>query len=224
MSVLILMRHGRAAFGADTYDTLSATGRAQARATGRWFAGQGLPVTLVWHGPRRRQAETAAEVVSHGRLIAPMTEAAGLDEFGEGEELLQLAAERTGRPMSGPEAPPRLEQLRAYDAAIAAWAAGEAVIPGREDYQSFRRRVRDWLGEALVAPGPRGRAELVVTSAGVIAAIASEALGLPDSRWVELLRALGNASLTEISFSSRGHGLTSFNTTGHLPADLLSGI
>ncbi len=224
MSVLILMRHGRAAFGAAAYDSLSETGRAQAVATGKWVSGRNLPVTLVWHGPRRRQSETAAEVVSHGRLLAPVVQANGLDEFGEGDELLTLAAARTGRPMSGPDAPPREVQLRAYDEAIAAWAAGQATIPGRPDFVTFRRVVRGWLDEVLGAPGPRGRVELAVTSAGVIAAVTCEVLGLPDTRWIEMLRAIGNASLTEVSFSARGHGLASFNATGHLPTDLLSAI
>lgn len=224
MSVLILMRHGRAAFGADTYDTLSETGRAQAVATGSWFAAQARPVSMVWHGPRRRQIETAAEVVCHGRLAAPVAEAAGLDEFGEGDEVLKLAAERTGRPMSGPDAPPHVEQLRAYNDAIAAWASGESALAGRADFVSFRRGVRDWLEALRTAPGPSGRVELAVTSAGVIAAVACEVLGLPDSRWIELLRALGNASLSEIVFSARGHGLASFNATGHLPRELQSAI
>lgn len=224
MSVLVLMRHGKAAFGARTYDTLSDLGRAQAVATGTWLAARRLPIVTVWHGPRRRQAETAAEVLSHGRLHVPVIEHPGLDEFGEGEELLAVAEAMTGRAMSGPGAPPRDEQVRAYDRAIAAWAAGAVAIPGRPDHATFRRTVRSWLDGVLSAPGPRGRAELAVTSAGVIAAVACEILDLPGERWIDLLRALGNASLTEISFSARGRGLGSFNGTGHLPPELLSAI
>lgn len=222
MSLLVLVRHGRAAFGADRYDTLSDLGRAQAAATGAWLAAHRPGIATVWQGPRRRHAETAAEIARAGAIAAPVRDHSGLDEFGEGEELLALARAR-GEHWGAPgEDGADLARRRAYDRAIAAWAVGEGEIPGRPDFSTFRANVRDWFGGVVAVEAPRGRTELAVTSAGVIAAIVCDALDLPDRRWIDLLRPLANASLTEIPFSGGRHGLGGFNAWGHLTPDLVS--
>lgn len=224
MSLLVLVRHGRAAFGADRYDTLSDLGRAQAAATGAWLAAHRPGIATLWQGPRRRHAETAAEIARAGSIAAPVRAHVGLDEFGEGEELLALAEARGERWGAPGEDGADLARRRAYDRAIAAWAAGEGEIPGRPDFSTFRASVRDWFAGVVAVEAPRGRTELAVTSAGVIAALVCETLGLEDERWLELLRALANASLTEIAFSGGRTGLRAFNAHGHLAPDLVSAI
>jgi len=175
MSSLILMRHGQASFGADRYDTLSATGLEQADATGRWLGERGQPLAAIWHGPRQRQRNSARAVVKATATTVEPRLAEGLDEFGEGEEVLAAAALLCRRPMTGPEAPARREQLRCYDQAMAAWASGTLEIPGRADFRTFRRAVKAWLEERVGnAAAPSGRCELAVTSAGVIAAALCE--------------------------------------------------
>ena len=174
MSILILMRHGQALFGADSYDALSEVGRKQASTTGDWLRQRDQRFFAVWHGPRRRHADTVNEVMAMGgkSVMTP-----GLDEFGEGEEVLAAAAALFGRTMSGPNAPSRREQLRCYDQAIAEWTRGAIEIPGRQDFQSFRSAVRGWLHDRIHdAESPAGRSELAVTSAGVISAAVCEAL------------------------------------------------
>jgi hypothetical protein len=107
MSTLVLMRHGQASFGEARYDALSGLGLAQAQATGAWLRERGDTPTAVWHGPRRRHADTAAQrLASAGATPRPQL-AAGLEEFAEGEEVLAAAAVLFGRPMSGPAAPSR---------------------------------------------------------------------------------------------------------------------
>lgn len=221
MSALLLMRHGQAAFGAAVYDALSPIGRAQADATGGWIAAH-RPTARIWSGPRQRHIETAAAVARASGLPAAAPGGAGLDEFAEGEEVLALGerlGDRLGEKLGvatppGPDAAQR--RIRLYNQAIAAWAAGAASIGGRPSFSGFRANVRGWL-DAATAPGARGRTELVVTSAGVIAAVVCEVLDLPDARWLELLQSLANASLTEIAFSPGRRGLRSFNAHGHLP-------
>ncbi|NLH79975.1 MAG: histidine phosphatase family protein [Phyllobacteriaceae bacterium] len=224
MSLLVLVRHGRAAFGADRYDTLSDLGRAQAAATGAWLAAHRPGIATLWQGPRRRHAETAAEITREGSIAAPVRVHAGLDEFGEGEELLALAEARGERWGAPGEDGADLARRRAYDRAIAAWAAGEGEIPGRPDFSTFRGHVRDWFTDVVTIEASRGRTELAVTSAGVIAAVVCETLGLDDERWLDLLRALANTSLTEIAFSGGRHGLRCFNAHGHLAPDLVTAI
>lgn len=225
MSILILMRHGQALFGADSYDALSDVGRKQASATGAWLRQRDQHFSAVWHGPRRRQADTATEVMGMEAMAAGPVMTPGLDEFGEGEEVLAAAAALFGRSMSGPEAPSRREQLRCYNRAIAEWSRGAVEIPGRQDFLSFRAAVRGWLHDRIHdGVSPSGRCELAVTSAGVISAALCEVLDLPDSQWHPLMQVIQNASVTELAFSGGRCGLRSFNSVGHLPQALLSAI
>ena len=115
------------------------------------------------------------------------------------------------------------DQLKYYEAAYLAWVRGEIDLGERAAYAAFRARVRDWL-DALMGQQGGGHNTLAVTSAGVICALACEVLGLDDTRWTELIRVLGNASVTEIVYSGSRSTLKSFNGTGHLPQGLGSGI
>lgn len=221
MSRLILMRHGRAAFGADRYDSLSSQGLAQATATGAWLAGNRRDIAMVRHGPRRRQIDTATAALTAAGIASDRRLDPALDEFAEGEEI--LAAAGYAATATGGDAAAHRARLAAYARAVEAWAAGAASIPGRADFAVFRRTVADWFA-AVVGDdaAPSGRTELVVTSAGVIAAVVCETLALPDARWIDLVRTVANASLSEIVFSRGRIGLASFNAAGHLPADLAS--
>lgn len=222
MSVLVLMRHGQASFGADDYDALSETGLAQARAAGVWLRERDSRPGAIWLGPRHRHAQTAQGLLDSAGWQLQTTVTAGLDEFGDGEEVLAAAEQLFGRPMMGADAPSRREQLKCYDVTIGKWAAGEVELPGRAPFGAFRRQVRDWLNE--VTAGEGGRHELAVTSAGVVSAAVCEVLRLPDEQWHPVLQVVQNASFTEIVFSSSRRNLRSFNAVGHLPAQLVSSI
>lgn len=225
MSTLILIRHGQAEFGADSYDRLSALGRAQAAATGVWLAGHAGAPYAVLHGPRRRHRETAQEMLRSAAIAAPASEVAALDEFAEGEEILGAAERLSAYVLLGPNAAPRREQLRHYDRAIAAWTQGQLDFAGRLTFDEFRAEVRQWLRQLIDnAAVPPGSQVVAVTSAGVICAVLCEVLGLAPGEWHGLLRGLKNASVSEIAFSAGRCGLRSFNASGHLPANLASGI
>lgn len=225
MSVLVLMRHGQASFGADAYDALSGVGHAQARVTGAWLREREVRPGRLWQGPRQRHAQTAQGLLDSAGLALEALTTDGLDEFGDGEEVLAAAERLFGRPMSGAQAPSRREQLQCYDRVIAGWAAGELEIPGRQAFVDFRRQVRGWLdGITADGAGAAGRHELAVTSAGVVSAAVCEVLQLPDAQWYELLRVIHNASFTEIVFSSGRRSLRSFNAVAHLPPALVSSI
>ncbi|MCK9984751.1 MAG: hypothetical protein AzoDbin1_01223 [Azoarcus sp.] len=225
MSVLILMRHGQASFGETHYDTLSTLGRQQARATGHWLRERAETLTSIRHGPRARQVDTAGLVVEAADFGLSPEQVTGLDEFAEGEEVLAAAAALFGRPMSGPEAPARREQLRCYEAAYEAWSRGELDIPGRASYGEFRSDVRQWLRDVVAVPAaPSGQRILAVTSAGVIAAAVCDVLGLPEAQWCALVRVINNASTTELVFSQGRVALRTFNSAAHLAPELTSPI
>lgn len=222
MSVLVLMRHGQASFGAETYDALSETGHAQARAAGVWLRERDSHPGAIWLGPRQRHAQTAQGVLDGAEMQVESRVSAGLDEFGDGEEVLAAAEQLFGRTLMGKDAPSRREQLKCYDQTIAQWAAGAIDLPGRASFAAFRRQVREWLDETTGGGG--GRHELAVTSAGVVSAAVCEILQLPDSQWHPVLQVVQNASFTEIVFSGKRRNLRSFNAVGHLPANLVSAI
>lgn len=225
MSSLILMRHGQASFGESRYDALSAHGREQAKATGVWLGERGDRLTALLHGPRARQGDTAKLVAETAGITLPLQMQAALDEFAEGEDVLDAAAILTGQPMHGPAAPPRAAQLRAYDAAMDAWAKGALAIPGRDDFVGFRQRAVAWLWQTVAdAAQIRGQRILAVSSAGVIAAVVCEVLKLEATQWRAIVRVIDNGSLTEVVFSGDRIGLRAFNGTGHLPPRLTTAI
>lgn len=233
MSLLVLMRHGQASFGAARYDALSELGQAQARATGQWMRAQGVQPTSVVHGPRQRQTDTAALLLNESGFnlaseqTLPMHQDPLLDEFAEGEEIFTTAQNFLGRSMlmDGSEtARPRHDVLRDYDATCRAWAQGQVVIEGRLSLNDFRSQLRDWLAGQTAAEQPPGQHTLIVTSAGAIAALVCEVMDLPNSSWYSLLRVIRNASLTEVLYSKGQCSLLSFNGVNHLPASLTSSM
>lgn len=233
MSLLVLMRHGQASFGAARYDALSELGQAQARATGQWMHAQGVQPTSVVHGPRQRQTDTAALLLNESGFNLANEKTLSiqqdplLDEFAEGEEIFTTAQSFLGRSMhtDGSEtARPRHDVLRDYDATCRAWAQGQVVIEGRLSLDDFRSQLRKWLAGQAAAEQPSGQHTLVVTSAGSIAALVCEVMGLPNSSWYSLLRVIRNASLTEVLYSKGQCSLLSFNGVNHLPASLTTSM
>lgn len=223
MSVLLLLRHGQARFGTAHYDVLTELGERQAIETGAYLARAGMRFDEVQTGPKRRHAATAAAVLSALRdPPAPITMPA-LDEFAEASEILEAAEQICGLPAAELSALPRVEQLRHYDATIAAWMEGRVHLPGRPAAASFRASIADWLRRVVARPG-RSQSILAVTSAGVIAAAVAEVLELPVERMAQLTRVLRNASLTEIAFSVHRMSLVSFNGVSHLPPGIATDI
>src|SRR5574338_357101 len=64
MSLVYLVRHAQASFGAKDYDRLSELGRQQARWLGGYFAERGLRFARVLSGTLARQQDTARELLA----------------------------------------------------------------------------------------------------------------------------------------------------------------
>ncbi|WP_334120897.1 histidine phosphatase family protein [Limnobacter sp.] len=223
MSTLVLMRHGQASFGAAKYDALTRQGEAQARATGMWMRQHGIKPTALVHGPRQRQIHSAKLVLEGSRIECSATEINSLDEFAEGEEIFAAAERYFGRPMWESINRSSADVLRDYDATCRAWSLDELEIPGCLSIDEFRTEVRQWFGQTTAAAGS-GQCVLAVTSAGVIAALVCEVMGLPNNKWHSLLRVVRNASLTDILYSKGRSSLLAFNGVGHLPDALTSSM
>ena len=223
MSLLVLMRHGQAQFGAAHYDALSELGERQAVATGVHFGRTDSTFDEVQIGPKQRHAATAAGVLRGLTGVPAPIVVPRLDEFAEADEILHAAEQLCGLTPVEMSALPRVEQLRHYDATIAAWMEARVRLERRPTAASFRAEVAGWLRDVVARP-VRSQRVLVVTSAGVIAAAVAEVLELPVERMSQFTRVLRNASLTEIAFSAGRVSLMSFNGVTHLPPELASSM
>ena len=226
MGTLYLIRHGQASYGEPDYDRLSARGIEQARAVGRWAAGEQLDALFA--GPLRRQQQTAAYAREAGALPAPTT----LPELAEypAFEMLQhmvprlIAEDAKFAALQNAPTPRLLDQ--AFQTILAKWSSDEWTVEGVERVALFVERIRTGLDRVLRAAGS-GAKLACVTSAGPIGVAVGLVFGIPAERMVRTSIVIRNASITELRFRSQGFdwqpdqlSLVTFNLTAHLPAEL----
>lgn len=224
MSTLILLRHGQASFGAQTYDALSPLGHEQAKAVGRHFQQQRLAIDRVQVGPRQRHLLTAELALAPLGLEWDRSPHPALDEFAEGQQILAAAQARQSVILQGEGRLSGKAAARCYFREIEAWCCGLTQIPGVPEVGVFRREVGQWCEQTL-EEAASGVNLLAVTSGGVIAALLANALGLPDSAMARFMGVIYNASITELAFSrGRPPSLLSFNQVAYLEAGQLSRV
>ena len=198
MAVVLLVRHGQASFGAEDYDVLSEVGHEQAAVVGRELARRGLRDPLLVCGRLRRQRDTAAGL----GLGEP-----AVDERWDEYDHLGLLERYPG------EAPPdpssRGVQV-ALDAALDAW-----VRDASGSWAVFSSGAADALAEVAGA----GRDVVVVSSGGVIAAVASRLLGGGPETVVALNRVSVNAGITKVVVGRSGASLVSYNDHAHFEGE-----
>lgn len=214
MSLVYLVRHAQASFGADDYDRLSDLGRQQARWLGGYFAERGLRFARVMAGSLSRQRDTAIEVMAAMDVDAStLVTHAGLDEY-HGEALYSAWA-------GG--ADPREHQRadyraywRAFRSAMEAWAEDRlSGVP--ESWDAFGARVRAALDEA-VRGTTREDAVLVVSSGGAIGRALADIAGAPARTAIELNLQCRNSGFCELIAGGGSLRLLSFNNVPHLDA------
>lgn len=195
MAVVLLVRHGQASFGADDYDVLSDVGHEQAGVVGTELARRGLRDPLLVCGTLRRQRGTA-------------------DGLGLGEPAVDGRwdeYDHLGLLERYPVAPPPDGSSRgvqvALDAALDAW-----VRDGAGSWGAFSGGAADALAEVAGA----GRDAVVVTSGGVVAAVAARLLGGGPETVVALNRVSVNAGITKVVVGRSGASLVSYNDHAHL--------
>jgi broad specificity phosphatase PhoE len=206
VGLLLLVRHGQASFGADDYDVLSEPGFAQGRALGAALSE--VAPAVVLHGGMRRQRETAEALVEGAGWDVPLETDARWAEFDH----LEVLAAYGG----APDGADRREFQRYFEEATSRW---QAESPG---WPAFQARVRAGLDEAAARAGS-GRTGVVVTSGGVIAAVAAHLLGAADpGTWQRLNAVVVNASVTRVLVGATGARLLTFNEHTHLDRELVT--
>lgn len=224
MSELILVRHGQATFGAETYDRLSPLGREQVRKLAAHWRETGETFDCLYCGSLRRQRETAGELIGlvSGDGEDP-TEDPALNEY-DGDPLIRsylrdFAAEEGFDPV--PDWPVRDRTLfqRLFEAAAAKWIAGR-LAPDDGDaaferWPDFQFRVHQAL-DRIMSRHVRGSRVLVSTSGGVIALALQRVLRYPDTEAIATNWMVQNSSITRIKYGNGRISLMQFNALPHL--------
>jgi broad specificity phosphatase PhoE len=214
---LVLVRHAQASLGSSNYDRLSPRGRTQARQLARRLDPLLDDQPLIFTGTLRRHRQTLSALGAGDAEFSP-----DLDEFStDGLVRAALARAESGElPL-----PPRHqlldpvrylpELLDWFPAVLAAWQNGELDESRIGAWSDFRQRVLRPLALWRTALDS-GRSVIVVSSAGVIATLASELAG-HDRAWQRSLAvALYNASVTELRSDGDGWHLACCNCIAHL--------
>jgi broad specificity phosphatase PhoE len=220
MSVLYLLRHGQASFGQSDYDRLSDLGQRQARLTGEYLCQAGLPLHAAFSGDMLRQRDTASGVLERLETPPPLEVAPGWEEYDSFAIMQALLPAMLAEDPSLEPSLTRMYQNRqafqlVYEAAMRRWVSGRHDQGQVETWRGFQARTQEALERVLDA-NQGGRAVLVVTSGGPIAACAQQALGLDDQMALKMTWVLRNASLTSFLYRGRGLTLATFNSTAHL--------
>jgi len=209
MSVLLLVRHGQASWGAEDYDVLSDLGEAQARVLGEALAKRGLVPDTVVHGAMVRQRRTAELAVEAAGWSCEVTEDVGWDEMNHVEVLSRHPAPFEGRP-------PSPQEFQAwFEAATDRWAEGENDSDYAEPFLAFTDRVVGALGRAVDLLDDR-EVVLVFTSGGPISWATAHLAAAGAATYRRLAPVVVNASVTKIVTGRRGTTLVSFNDHSHL--------
>ena len=211
MPLIALVRHGQASFGAADYDELSALGRRQAEVVGAELARRQLRDPVVVSGGLRRQRDT----VRHLTAGAGIADDSAVDERWNEYDHLALVRRYVdaGRVERATGDSRRFQGL--LEEALTAWS-GEAEDPGWAD---FTGNAATALSE-LVARLPPERDAIVVTSGGVLAALAASLLHASAATAIALNRVAVNCAITSVVVGGNGSSLVSFNDHAHFAGPL----
>ncbi|MDO9478622.1 MAG: histidine phosphatase family protein [Pseudohongiella sp.] len=222
MSELILVRHGQASFGADSYDKLSPLGEQQALLLAQHWQNLGEQFEVAYSGTLLRQQQTASALLSLVKQ-PDLHVHEGLNEYN-GEPLLRIYlrdhATREGfsEGLKLPIKDRKTFQL-VLEAATQHWINGSLNAAQDdldfESWKDFQSRVHGALDELMQAHSGGARV-LISTSGGVIALALQRALNLPDNQALATNWMVNNSSITRLVYGRGKVSLGCFNAVPHL--------
>lgn len=224
MSELILVRHGQASFGAESYDKLSDKGIEQVKILARHWQELGEQFDHIYCGTLLRQQETANELLPLVRSEpGAATQNPSFNEYN-GDPLMRIylrdhaADEGFSSPIDWPIQDERKFQT-VFEAACAKWIRGE-LQPTEEDvsfehWSDFQERVYTAVDE-IMERHSNGARVLVSTSGGVIAMVLQRVLRFPDEGVITTNWMVRNSSVSRMKYGQGKVSLTQFNSLPHL--------
>jgi len=224
MSELILVRHGQASFGAESYDKLSDKGVEQVKILSQHWQALGERFDHIYSGTLLRQRETAQELLPlvEGEPTASV-QLTGFNEYN-GDPLIRahLRDMREAGDLSGPaQWPIQDERLfqKIFEKATARWIVDDLDprddIVDFERWSDFKARVYAALDEVMARHGSGSRV-IVSTSGGVIAMALQRVLNFPDDQVIATNWMVRNSAVSRIIYGRGKLSLTQFNNLAHL--------
>lgn len=230
MSELILVRHGQASFGADSYDKLSTLGEQQALLLAQHWQNLGEQFEVAYSGTLLRQQQTAAALLSLVKQ-PDLHVHEGLNEYN-GEPLLRIylrdhaVREGFSEGLKLPIKDRKSFQL-VLEAATQHWINGSLNAAQDdldfESWKDFQSRVHGALDELMQAHSGGARV-LISTSGGVIALALQRALNLPDNQALATNWMVNNSSITRLVYGRGKVSLGCFNAVPHLETPQLKDL
>jgi broad specificity phosphatase PhoE len=229
MTVLHLIRHGRASALEADYDRLHGDGEAQARLLGEHLGRGRAAFDAVYVGPHKRQLNTL-RLMREGAQPAGVAwpEATLLEGLAEGPfEVLfkvylrprikldaELQAQMAVLKEASDDAARQLALESMFDRMVTLWRSGEVHGDDLEPASAFNARVLD-AQQRIAAREGAGRRVAVVTSNGVIGELLEALVNArpPDGR---ARHRFYNTSVTVLELAAAGPALRALNTTEHL--------
>jgi broad specificity phosphatase PhoE len=212
MSVLLLVRHGQASFGAEDYDQLSPTGEQQSRILGAALAARGLQPDVLVRGAMKRHRQTADAAVEAAAWSGEVVEDQGWNEFDH-HQMLELHPTAPGEGEELTRA--RFQQW--FEEATLRWTSGAYAEEYDESFVAFCARVDAGLRRTVERLEAKQTA-VVFTSGGPLSWVAASLLRGGAPLWSQLNPVTVNASVTKVVVGRRGATLVSFNDHSHLEA------
>jgi len=216
MSMLHLVRHGQASFGADDYDKLSDLGWRQSKRLGEYWRSKQQAFDWVIMGTLRRHEETWRGI-SDGLGLAsealPVTRTAHLNEYDSAAVIATVHPEPLGK-ADTPETYRR--HFRLLRKGLQLWMQGQVQPKGMPRYADFKAGIAQVLQDICMGSHQR---VLIVSSGGPIATAVGHVLGTPAETTIELNFHIRNSAVSELRFNPKGHRLISYNTLNHLDGD-----
>ena len=232
MGILYFIRHGQASFGQKNYDRLSPAGIQQARILGKYLAGIRFGFHEAYCGNMERQQHTAREVMtgfsSAGLAFPSLVTQPAFDEYDAftvwKNQTQQMIQEKALLPEDMDQTRTdkrKFQQL--FEQVMMRWISGDHDAPGNIRWKDFADRVLEGINALTTCHGS-GQHIAIFTSGGPISIAMQLALGLPDSKTMEISWQVMNASVSRFYFNSRGIFLAGFNDVAHLAMKMDSSL
>jgi broad specificity phosphatase PhoE len=230
MGRVFLVRHAQASFLEADYDKLSATGEAQARVLGEYWARRKVVFDRVCTGPRVRHRDTEISVresYSKNRLKLPVPVV--FDEFDEfqGDVVLERSLPRLAETnphirdlenaVRNANSPPQRRRnfQKLFESVVTMWVKGELIVNGVESWEAFIARVNCGLSQFL-STASKSETCAIFTSGGPVAVAVQRALRLSPHDTLQVAWMPRNCSYSEFLFTGDRFTLSTFNSFQHL--------
>ena len=212
-TMLHLIRHAQASFGAADYDNLSELGHRQSVALGRALLQQGVDPGAIFIGSQKRHRQTWEGIAEGMGLSRVPTVLPGLNEFDFHGLLDVRYATRDDRPDTLNS--DRRTHFRALRDTVLEWQRGEIEGPP-EAFPDFLARVR--AARAAIADSGSAVA-LAVSSGGAIGMTVADVVSAPADQMITLQLQVKNCAVARILLTANAPYLHGFNETPHITAE-----